>query len=213
LKEVQIIGGKFKGRRFQPIKEKTVRPTAARVREAIFNILSFRVQDAVILDLFAGTGALGLEALSRGAAFAVFIENNRQMISQLAKSISRLDIDAQAKLIRWDISKNLNCLRALLSCPSRAFSPGGDHDASHPVGFNLVFMDPPYNKGLIKKTLAFLNASRTLSNNAVIVIEHDLSESIPKDLLVHRIADQRKYGRTSVSFLEYIGNSDSDPLE
>jgi 16S rRNA (guanine966-N2)-methyltransferase len=201
---MQIIGGKYKGKRFLPLRENAVRPTAARVREAVFNILSSQIEGAVILDLFAGTGAMGLEALSRGAVFAVFIDINRKMISQMDKSISQLDISRQTKLIRWDISKNLNCIKTPL------FNPGqtdcGIDTVPDLIQYNLVFIDPPYSKGLIAKTLYHLRISRALIPGAIIVIEHDLSESVPTELSAYRKTDQRKYGRTFLSFMAYIGD-------
>ena len=205
---MQIIGGKFKGRRFLPMRERSVRPTAARVREAVFNILSFHIQDAVVLDLFAGTGALGLEAMSRGAAYAVFIDHNKKILSQISQSIRQLDLDKQTKLIRWDITKNLNCITKLLPI-SRDFHSSGN-SGFHSMGFNLVFIDPPYYQGLIKATLCHLNTSGALKRGAIIVIEHAASESIPKDLMAYEITDQRKYGQTLVSFLDYFRGYRSD---
>jgi len=198
-----IIGGKFKGRHFLPVKERGVRPTAARVREAIFDILSDQVQEAVVLDLFAGTGALGLEAISRGAVYAVFIDQNKKMLSQIAQSIHLFDLEKQSKLIRWDITKNLNCIKKSPSLISSLHS--GENENMYKVkDFNLVFIDPPYNQGLIEATLGHLNNSRALSQRAVVVIEHDKFESIPNDPMPYEITNQRRYGQTMVSFLDYI---------
>ncbi len=164
----------------------SVRPTADRVREAIFNILSFRVQDAVVLDLFAGTGALGIEALSRGAAFAAFTDRDPRSVSVIGQNICDLGLGDRTKIIRWDIRRNLNCIKKIRP------------------DFDLVFMDPPYNSDLIRPALLNLRESRGIRPGACIVAEHSDTEPIPDDCGGYAIADQRKYGKTLVSFLELM---------
>ena len=183
---LRIIGGNLKGKRLYSIPGTIIRPTADRLRESIFNILSFRVQDAVVLDLFAGTGAFGIEALSRGAESAVFVDNNKSVISVIDRNVRSCALDNSAKIIKWDINKNLNCLKS--------FSPA----------FNLVFLDPPYNQGLIQPALSNLEQSRSLGKEAYFVIEHSPLEKIPKDLSNFEVTDQRKYGKILVSFLYYV---------
>lgn len=198
---MRIIGGKFKGNPILPVQQSAVRPTAARVRESVFNILASYTQEAVVLDLFAGTGAMGMEAISRGAIFAVFIDQNKKMLSRIERSVRQLNIVRQTKILRWNIIKNLNCIRSFqFALP--------EHLSAYPNGpstreINLVFIDPPYNKGFIEPTLRHLNTCKALSNGTIVVIEHALSESIPENLMAYRITDQRKYGQTHLSFLEY----------
>ena len=183
---LRIIGGELKGKKLYTIPGTLIRPTSDRLRESIFNILSYLVKEAVVLDLFAGTGALGIEALSRGADSAVFIDNNKKALSVVERNIQSCAVDKRSQIIRWNIVKNLNCIKSVDS------------------KFNLVFMDPPYNKGLIKPTLINLYDSESLVNEAGIVVEHDYIEPIPETSKQFELTDQRKYGKKLVSFMRYV---------
>ena len=183
---MRIIGGKLKGRKLRSVKGTKIRPTADRTREAIFNIIAFQVPGATVLDLFAGTGALGIEALSRGARSAVFIDISNQSISVLRENLASLPLESPTKVIRWDISRNLNCLH------------------SSALVIDLVFMDPPYNENLITPTLGHLHTSQCLANNARIIVEHSHLDPVIPDQLPFKIAYQRKYGKTLVDFLNYL---------
>jgi len=183
---LRIIGGKYKGRKLRSVKGTKTRPTAERTREAIFNIIVFQVPGAAVLDLFAGTGAFGLEALSRGARSAVFIDSSSQSISVLRQNLAGLHHQSPTKVIRWDLSRNLNCLK--LSAPA----------------IDLVFMDPPYNKNLIRPTLNHLHSSQCLTDNARIIVEHSHREAVLADQLPFEVVDRRKYGKTLVTFFEYV---------
>jgi 16S rRNA (guanine966-N2)-methyltransferase len=183
---LRIIGGNLKGKKLYSIPGTTIRPSADRLRESIFNILSFRVQDAVVLDLFAGTGAFGIEALSRGAESAVFVDNNKEVISVIDRNVRSCALDDRVNIINWNIKKNLNCLKSF----RRAF--------------NLVFLDPPYNQSMVKPALSNLEQSRSLGKEAYFVIEHSPLEKITNDLLNFEMRDQRRYGRALVSFLNYV---------
>lgn len=176
----------MKGKKLHSVQGSTIRPTSDRLRESIFNILSYRVLEAMVLDLFAGTGALGIEALSRGAESAVFVDNNQGALSVIKRNIKSCSFDKQAHIIKWDIKKNLNCLK------------------SEGTAFNLVFMDPPYNQGMVKPALFNLEQTRSLEKGARIVVEHSPLEPIPGPVFMFEIADQRKYGQTLVSFLKYM---------
>jgi len=205
---LRIISGSLRGKKLHSICGLITRPTADRLRESVFNILSSRhiprsyakahgendfreqegmLREAVVLDLFAGTGAFGIEALSRGAAFAVFVEKHRDALSVIARNIRSCAFESRAKFIRWDIKHNLKCIK------SNSFSP-----------FNLVFMDPPYDKNLIKPALCNLHSSHSLEKGACIVVEHSLLEPIPEDFPDYALSDQRRYGKTLVSFLDYM---------
>ena len=183
---LRIIGGELKGRKLYTIPGTLIRPTSDRLRESIFNILSYLVKEAVVLELFAGTGALGIEALSRGAKSAVFIENNKTALSVVERNILSCAVDNRSQIIRWNIAKNLNCIRSIGST------------------FDLIFMDPPYNKGMIKPTLLNLHDSGSLENNACIVIEHNYLEPIPETCKHFELTDQRKYGKKLISFMRYV---------
>ncbi len=183
---MRIISGRFKGKKLHSVRGLTIRPTADRLRESIFSILSHRVLNAMVLDLFAGTGALGMEALSRGAESAVFVDNNPGALSVIQRNITSCSFDKQAHIIKWDIKKNLNCLK------------------SAGTAFDLVFMDPPYNQGMVKPALFNLEQTGSLEKGARIVVEHSPLESIPDPVFMFEIADQRKYGKTLVSFLTHM---------
>jgi 16S rRNA (guanine966-N2)-methyltransferase len=180
---LRIIGGQLRGKKLNPVRTAAVRPTSDRLREAVFNILAGSIEGTVVLDLFAGTGALGIEALSRGSRKAVFIDHSRDAVALISRNLRLCRLENRSSVIRWDITKNLNCL----------------HRDDQP--YDLVFLDPPYDRGLIVPTLQILCRDRLLGSGAHLVVEHTASEgfsSAPESLL---IADTRKYGKTLVSFL------------
>ena len=183
---MRIIGGNFKGRKLQPVQGRRTRPTADRIRESIFDIIEDRVREAMVLDLFAGTGALGIEALSRGADGAVFIDNDQHANFMIRKNIHSCGLDKKAKVIKWDIVRNLNCILTI------------------EPKFDLVLIDPPYNKKKIKMILLNLHQSSSLIKGADIIIEHSVSEPISEKSSIFKMIDQRRYGKTLVSFLNYM---------
>ncbi len=184
--KLRIISGELKGRKLKSIGGTKTRPTADRTREAIFNILGLTVRSAVVLDLFAGTGALGIEALSRGAQSVVLVDNDKDSIRVLQENLKKVSRGHQAKTIQWDITRNLNCLR------------------SHQPAFTLIFLDPPYNQNMIEPTLINLHSSRCIEGGARLVIEHSQREPLSLGGLPFEINDRRRYGKTLVSFLTYV---------
>ena len=183
---LRIIAGELKGRKLRSVRGTKTRPTADRIREAIFNILAFQIQGATVLDLFAGTGAFGIEALSRGAESVVFADVANDSISVLQENVKSLSLESLTKIFRWDLTRNLNCLGSMRSA------------------FNLIFMDPPYNTNLIEPTLFSLHRSQSMENGARIIVEHSYLEPVLKCQLPFEISDQRRYGKTLVSFLNYV---------
>ncbi len=179
---LRIIAGELRGRRLAAVPGILTRPTADRTRESIFNILGHAVRDAQVLDLFAGTGAYGIEALSRGAAAAVFVEIGRQALSVLQSNLAACRLADRSRVIRWDAGRNLNCLR--VGCGP----------------FHLAFMDPPYHAGLVTPALQHLAQTRCMSPGAMIVVEHDDREPVAA-AEPYALADRRRYGKTVVSFL------------
>ena len=183
---LRIISGELKGKKLFSPKGIKIRPTADRIRESIFNILAPRIPNSVVLDLFAGTGAFGIEALSRGASFAIFMDSDKDALSVIEKNVAACRLQDRIKIIRADITNNNIALK-------NGYPPA-----------NLVFMDPPYNKNLIRPALINLSASRFLQKNALIIIEHAVTETLPEYVLEYKISDQRRYGKTLVSFLNYM---------
>lgn len=183
---LRIIAGDLKGRKLRSVHGSKTRPTANRTREAIFNILASQIPGSRVLDLFAGTGALGIEALSRKADAAVFIDNDPDSISVLQANLESLALERQTTIIRWNPVKNLNCLKSLK------------------IAFDLVFMDPPYLKNMIGPTLRNLHICQSLVSGTRVIVEHSHREPVLAGQLPFEIADQRKYGKTLVTILEYV---------
>lgn len=181
---MRVISGRLKGRRLIAPNGLATRPTADRIKESVFNILGERVQAKHVLDLFAGTGALGIEALSRGAKQAIFIDRARAALDAIHGNIKNLGLEDRARVIQWDILKNLNCL------------------SSSAILFDLVFMDPPYAAQAVPPALDTLVDCGKLAPGACIVIEHSarISPDVPTGSLT--ITDQRRFGKTLVTFMD-----------
>lgn len=182
---VRVIGGRLRGKKLHSVPGMRTRPTANRVRESVFNILAAEVKGMKVLDLFAGTGVLGLEALSRGAKYAVLVDYHRQALSVIRRNIASCGLDDAARVLRCDLRRDVNWQSAF-----------GE-------GFQLVFMDPPYNRGFVNSTLACLHTSQLLEKDAIVTVEHSPQEPIGDDVSPFVLKDQRKYGKTLVSFLLY----------
>ncbi len=177
---MRIITGRYKGATLRTLPGDTVRPTQDRVREALFSILGDNVRGAAVLDLFAGSGALGLEALSRGASSAAFVEQNRQVAELLKGNIERLGAEA-CQVYVVPVERILSRL-----------SKDGNV-------FDLVFLDPPYHKGLVPRTIERLERHNLLSLRCRIVAEHEGRTMPPPEIgRLFRI-DSRKYGDTAFS--------------
>lgn len=190
---MRIVGGSAKGRRLVAPDGLDTRPTSERVREAVFNKLAhgvpeFEIDGITVLDLFCGSGALGLEALSRGAGFAVFADVSQAALKAARQNAATAGFARQILTLRLDVSR--------LAPPPRA--------AHCPAG--LCFLDPPYGKDLLQPALLGLASKGWLSDGAVIVAERggeeqDLAPPRPYELL-----DEREYGRTRVAFLRFRGD-------
>jgi len=161
-----------------------IRPTADRAREALFSIIGGKVEGADVLDLYAGTGALGLEALSRGAELAVFVDNSSRAVQIINKNIDLCGFSEKSFLFKRDLSKGLSFLTKGL--PETTFS--------------VVFVDPPYRKGISGFMLQELAKSSLLSPKALVVIEEDALEESPAQAGVLTLTDQRQYGETGFWF-------------
>ncbi len=176
---MRIIAGALGGRRLRAPAGAATRPTSDRVREALFSILGPPPEGARVLDLCAGAGGLGLEALSRGAAAAVFVDHDRKAIDALQANVATLGLQDRSQVHRGDVGSVLRRLNGK---------------------FHWIFADPPYRSGLAEPLLADLGDGRLLADGAVVVVEHD-RRSPPADrhgCLVR--TDLRRYGDTEVSF-------------
>lgn len=183
---MRITGGALKGRKLHPLRGMTIRPTSDYLKESIFSILAGSVENASVLDLFAGTGALGIEALSRGAASAVFVDNAPQAIKTLIRNVQTCSLEKQSTVLKRNVLRGLNFL------------------ASIDYLFDLIFIDPPYDKGCVKKTLQLLGRSGSISDLASVVVEHSKREILPERVDCFTLSDQRHYGKTLVSFYSTV---------
>jgi 16S rRNA (guanine966-N2)-methyltransferase len=178
---MRIIAGAFKGRRLAPVQGRT-RPTAAKVREAVFSILGPAVLGARVLDLFAGTGALGIEALSRGAAVAVFVEDHPEALKGLRRNLEDLGLGDRTTVLPLPVAMALKKV------------------AGRGEGFNLAFLDPPYGGGMAVAALGALASLDLLVPGARVVVEHSRRESLPEACGALTRLTVRRYGDTQVAF-------------
>ena len=180
---MRIISGTSKGRRLVTPKHQTIRPTSDRVKESIFNTLGGEVEGKVVLDLFAGTGNLGIEALSRGAKKAFFVEKGREALQLIQKNLAQCELEQQSRILPKDVSLALRILK------------------QQGVSFDLILMDPPYEKGWIQKTLMKLNLERIYHNDSILIIEHGRREPLPEAIGGWNLIRQKRMGDTMISFL------------
>jgi 16S rRNA (guanine966-N2)-methyltransferase len=189
---MRITGGKFGGRALATPRDSRVRPTSDKVRQAIFNILQhhdfgsgFALEGARAADLFAGTGALGVEALSHGASFCLFVDDSAESRAIIRENVEALSLTGASKIWRRDATQ-LGPIAA---------GAGGP--------FELVFLDPPYRKGLIAPALASLREGGWLADGAVVVAETADDDDDPLTDGFERM-DDRFYGDTRVLFLRHL---------
>jgi len=180
---MRIVGGRLRGRALAAPKSQAIRPTADRLRESLFNILTHAYGDPIsgarVLDLFAGTGALGLEAISRGAAFALFVDDGAEARALMRQNVEALGLAAVTRIFRRDATK---------------LGP------AHPVEpFGLVFLDPPYGKGLAEKALTSTREGGWLTDEALIVVEE--AEGVFKSPDGFEEIERRQYDDTEFTFL------------
>jgi 16S rRNA (guanine966-N2)-methyltransferase len=185
---MRIVGGRLRGRALAAPKSQAIRPTADRLREALFNILVHAYDDPVtgarVLDLFAGTGALGLEALSRGAAFALFIDDAAEARALLRENVAALGLGGVARIFRRDACK---------------LGP------AHPIEpFSLAFLDPPYGRGLAEAALASARAGGWLTPAALIVVEEAASATFAAPEGFDEL-ERRRYDDTALIVLRHRG--------
>jgi len=179
---MRVISGTSKGLRITAPKGNKVRPAADKVKGAIFNILG-DLSEMKVLDLFAGSGSVGIEALSRGAQECVFVESDRHTASFIKRNLDHCGLDADGQILIMQVLPSIR----LLSRKKRVF--------------DILFVDPPYDKGWVNRTLALLEDSPLLHSHSQIVVEHSPRE-LPQPKEALEIFDQRRYGQTIITFLK-----------
>lgn len=180
-----IIAGTHKKRLIYSPKDFISRPTASRLREALFNICQFEIEDASFLDLFAGTGAMGLEALSRGAQSAVFIDNNRESIRAIHRNLEEMDFKSRAQVYMEDVMRSLERIQDLHA------------------GFSIIYADPPYesNTSMLTQLLNFFDTSPLLAIGGSLFFEEDhrtLKEPRPERIQTLQLVTARRMGRSAL---------------
>lgn len=193
---MRIVGGRFKGHQLATPRDAAVRPTTDRVRESLFNTLIHREPNPLaggrVLDAFAGTGALGLEAVSRGADIVLFMETSAPARALVRRNIEALALQGCARIFRRDATR-----------------PG-------PIGtmapFDLVFADPPYGRGLGERAAQALAAGGWLRPGALLVLE-EAAGAAPVAIPGFALDDERRYGDTVIRLFEYGGGPDLRPKE
>jgi len=179
---VRIFGGRLKGKQIRTCRGLFLRPTSGKLRETIFNILAPCLTGGAVLDLFAGTGSLGIEALSRGMDRTVFVEKNPRVIMLLRRNIVACALEGQTEILGFTVSKALRILR------------------QRKDKFKTIFLDPPYQANLVGKTLAELSGANLLEHDGLVVAEHSSRETIEICYGALRLDDRRQYGQTVISF-------------
>jgi len=183
---MRVIAGDARGRQLVAPKSMRVRPTADRVKEALFSMLLSRLGEFTgmrVLDIFAGTGNLGIEALSRGASYAVFVDSHRESAEVIRKNLEITRYCDKAKVVMQDAAAALKLL------------------ARSEPAFHLVFLDPPYHEGHTGRVLDLLSSSPLIDQGTTIVAEFSSKEEIPRSFGSLRETERRVYGDTALSFL------------
>jgi 16S rRNA (guanine(966)-N(2))-methyltransferase RsmD len=178
---MRVIAGSAKGIFLKSVVKSELRPTSQKVKEALFNILGARVPGCTFLDLFAGTGAMGIEALSRGAQKATFIERDRKSAALLRENLTLAGFTGEGTVIEGDVSRKLPLLKNSL--------------------FSIVFIDPPYNFVFHQKVLTLLVENDILSKNGSVVIEHYHKQKPAYSDDHFTLVRCEKYGQTELSFM------------
>lgn len=185
---MRIIAGAAKGRRLSTPRDRRIRPTSDRVKESLFNILNVRLEsfkELRVLDLFAGTGNLGIEALSRGASEALFIDENREAADLIRKNLVATGMAGRGKIIQKEV---LSVLKTLGEGPL----------------YDIIFLDPPYGMNLVPKALEVLH-SLLSGPEAIVVAETAARETVPDEAGYLKQVDRRTYGDTALTFYRFAG--------
>lgn len=183
---MRIIAGSKRGQTFAAPKGMDTRPTLDRIKESLFGILQFDIAGRRVLDLFAGSGNLGLEALSRGAEYALFNDHGRESAAVIRGNVAKLGFEHSAKVLCLDY----------LSAIRMAAGDG--------PGFDLVFLDPPYRAGLVEQAMAAMLEEGVLRAGARVIVEH-AGKLPPETPQGFTLADRRAYGDTALSFYDLGG--------
>lgn len=178
---LRIIAGELKGRKLERIDTELIRPTSDRVREALFSILGDMVIDSRFLDLFAGSGSVGIEAFSRGAKEVVFVDAGNDSIKVLNSNLQKTNLIEETEIIQADYAATVEKL------------------AYQGRKFDIIFIDPPYKFGIALDAVRKIQEKNLLSKNGVIIVEHGSKDLIPEKIGIFEIFKEKKYGNICLS--------------
>jgi 16S rRNA (guanine966-N2)-methyltransferase len=178
---MRISAGEHRGRRLQSVKGNVTRPTSDLLRQAVFNVLGDRIQNTRVLDLCAGTGSVGLEALSRGAAAATFVERNRRAVGTLRSNLTRLNLTSRARVIAGDVLVALKRFEKVAET------------------FDCVFLDPPYGEPLAVRCIELLAEGAILGENGILITQAFHKTPLPDQVGNLRRTWCRRYGESSLA--------------
>jgi 16S rRNA (guanine966-N2)-methyltransferase len=183
---MRITGGQAKGRVLSSLKGLKIRPTSDRVREAIFSLIGQNLTGLKALDLFAGTGSLGIEALSRGALSALFVDNSSRSIKLIKKNLTLCGYERSGSTLKKDLTRGLPRKSSLME-----------------KEFDLIFIDPPYGKKVIPSLLAELTEREMLASSSVVITESYKGQTLPSVVGKLQRVDTRTYGETRIGIYHF----------
>lgn len=183
---LRVISGTARGHKLKTIKGTATRPTSDKVKGSVFNIIAGHISEGDVLDIFAGTGCLGIEALSRGAANAVFLDKSSESCAVIRDNLAHTKLTDLADVYCTDYGNGIEKL--------------------HRDGrkFDLILLDPPYNKNFIQEALKILSRNDIMKDNSIIVAEHSASDIVPQNCGRLKAIDSRKYGDTMITIYKVL---------
>jgi 16S rRNA (guanine966-N2)-methyltransferase len=179
---MRIISGRARGLKLNAPKNNDIRPTTDRIKESLFNIINPYVLDSEVLDLFAGTGSLGLECLSRGAKECVFVDSSKESIKVLNSNIKKANFVSESQVLNYEFNNALNSLKL----KNRKF--------------DIVFLDPPYYENMFIEAIKKIDSFDLINEDSIIVVEHDSVDKFPDTLGRIKKHRDKKYGNTTLTF-------------
>lgn len=186
---MRVITGSARGCRLKELEGMETRPTTDRVKEGLFNIIQFDIEGRKVLDLFAGTGQLGIECLSRGAASAVFVDRRTDAVKLIRENLKATRLSDKARVVSGDSMEVLKSLRE---------------------SFDLIFLDPPYEAGLLEPAIAHIAKFDILSPHGIIVAEHPVGMALPALAAPYRLHRTYRYGKIALSLYRRGGNEENE---
>lgn len=189
---MRVITGSARGCRLKELEGMETRPTTDRVKEGLFNIIQFDIEGRRVLDLFAGTGQLGIECLSRGAVSAVFVDRRADAVKLIRENLKATRLSEKARVVPGDSMEFLTALRER---------------------FDLIFLDPPYEAGLLEPALAHIARFDILSPHGIIVAEHPAGRTLPALAAPYRLHKTYRYGKIALSVYRRSGDEGNEEAQ